>query len=49
MVQVPWYEVAGAIASVAVACAVAIWASARIYRVGLLMTGKRPSLKELAR
>ena len=49
MVQVPWYEVAGAIASVAVACAVAIWVSARIYRVGLLMYGKRPSVKELVR
>lgn len=49
MVQVPWYEVAGSIASVAVACALAIWVSARIYRVGLLMYGKRPSVKELVR
>jgi ABC-2 type transport system permease protein len=27
----------------------AIWVAARIYRVGILMYGKRPSLKELAR
>jgi ABC-2 type transport system permease protein len=27
----------------------AIWASARIYRVGILMYGKTPSLRELAR
>jgi ABC-2 type transport system permease protein len=48
LVPVPWYEVLGSIAGVAVACLVAIWISARIYRVGLLMYGKRPSLTELA-
>ena len=47
--QVPAYEIAGTIAGVGLACVVAIWLSARIYRVGLLMTGKRPSLKELGR
>jgi ABC-2 type transport system permease protein len=26
-----------------------IWLSARVYRVGILMYGKRPSLRELAR
>ena len=46
---VPALEIALSLAGVAVACAAAIWASARIYRVGLLMTGKRPSLQELAR
>jgi len=25
------------------------WVAARIYRVGILMTGKRPSIRELAR
>ena len=49
LVPVPWYEVAGAIGGVAVACLAAIWVSARIYRVGLLMYGKRPNLAELAR
>lgn len=48
-IQVPWYEIALTLAGVALACAVAIWVSARIYRVGLLMTGKRPSVKELMR
>jgi ABC-2 type transport system permease protein len=32
-----------------VAIVVVTWIAARIYRVGILMTGKRPSLKELAR
>lgn len=49
LIPVPWWEVAGAVAGVAVACLAAIWVSARIYRVGLLMYGKRPSLSELAR
>jgi len=49
LVAVPWYEIVGALASVAVGCAVAIWLSARIYRVGLLMYGKRPSVRELGR
>jgi ABC-2 type transport system permease protein len=25
------------------------WVASRIYRVGILMTGKRPTLKELVR
>ncbi len=42
--QVPALEIALSLAGVALACAAAIWASARIYRVGLLMTGKRLSI-----
>jgi ABC-2 type transport system permease protein len=42
-------EIILSLSGVAVACVVAIWLSARIYRVGLLMYGKRPSLRELAR
>lgn len=48
VVQVPASEMAMSLAGLTVACWAAIWASARIYRVGLLMTGKRPNLKELA-
>jgi ABC-2 type transport system permease protein len=47
--QVPWREVALALASVAAGAAVSIWAAARIYRVGLLMTGKRATVAELLR
>jgi ABC-2 type transport system permease protein len=42
-------EIAGSLASVAVACLAAVWLAARIYRVGLLMYGKRPSYRELVR
>jgi ABC-2 type transport system permease protein len=49
LVPVPWYEVLGSILGVVIACLLAIWVSARIYRVGLLMYGKRPTFSELAR
>ena len=49
LTSVPWYEVVGSIVGVALACIVAIWLAARIYRVGLLMYGKRPSIRELGR
>lgn len=46
---VPPMEIVGSLTGVLLACAVAIWLSARIYRVGLLMYGKRPSMRELVR
>jgi ABC-2 type transport system permease protein len=49
IVAVPWYEIIGSLVSVGLGCAAAIWLSARIYRVGLLMYGKRPTIKELTR
>ncbi|MDB4914782.1 MAG: hypothetical protein JWM95_2426 [Gemmatimonadetes bacterium] len=48
LVPVPWYELAASLVGVMLACFAAIWLSARIYRVGLLMYGKRPSFAELA-
>jgi ABC-2 type transport system permease protein len=49
LVTIPTYEIVGALVSLAIGCWLAIWLSARIYRVGLLMYGKRPSIRELAR
>lgn len=49
LTSVPWYELVGSIVGVALACVAAIWLAARIYRVGLLMYGKRPSVRELVR
>jgi ABC-2 type transport system permease protein len=42
-------EVAGTLTGVAAACVGTVWLAARIYRVGLLMYGKRPTVRELAR
>jgi len=33
----------------ALGCIAALWLASRIYRVGLLMYGKRPTMKEMAR
>jgi len=49
LMPVPWIEIVGALAGVSAACAAAIWISGRIYRVGLLMYGKRPTMREMAR
>jgi ABC-2 type transport system permease protein len=49
LVPVPWYEVVASLSGVVIACLLAVWLSARIYRVGLLMYGKRPSFAEVAR
>jgi ABC-2 type transport system permease protein len=49
LTPVPWSEVLLAALSTALACAGAVWLAARIYRVGLLMYGKRPTVRELAR
>lgn len=49
LVSVSPLEVTLVILGVATACAAAIWLAARIYRVGLLMYGKRPSAGELLR
>src|SRR5215213_408777 len=47
--SVPWYELAISLLGVALACLAATWLAARIYRVGLLMYGKRPTLREMGR
>ena len=49
LVQVPAWEMALTIALLVVSCIGAIWLAARIYRVGLLMYGKRPTFRELAK
>jgi ABC-2 type transport system permease protein len=49
IIQVPWYEISGTLLGVAVGGAIAVWLAARIYRVGILMYGKRPTLRELMR
>jgi ABC-2 type transport system permease protein len=47
--ELPTAHVAASLTLLAVAVVGAIWLAGRIYRVGILSTGKRPSLRELAR
>jgi ABC-2 type transport system permease protein len=46
---IPPLEIAGVLLVLALSSAGAIWISARIYRVGMLMYGKKPSFRELGR
>lgn len=47
--SVPWWDLAASLVALALSCVIAVWIAARIYRVGLLMYGKRPTMKEMAR
>jgi ABC-2 type transport system permease protein len=47
--SVAWYEIAISLVGLVGSCVLAVWVAARIYRVGLLMYGKKPSLREMAR
>jgi ABC-2 type transport system permease protein len=49
LVSVSTVEFLAVAGGVALACVLALRAAARIYRVGMLMYGKRPSLLELGR
>ncbi|OLC05209.1 MAG: hypothetical protein AUH78_25850 [Gemmatimonadetes bacterium 13_1_40CM_4_69_8] len=47
--SLPGYEIGLSLGILAAAIVGVTWTAARIYRIGILMTGKRPSVKELAR
>ncbi len=47
--QPPWWEIAIAIAEMLITIYVVLWIASRIYRVGVLMYGKRPNLPEIIR
>ena len=49
MTDVPITQLLGSLASVIVGAVAATWLASRIYRVGLLMYGKRPTVRELAK
>jgi ABC-2 type transport system permease protein len=46
---VPPLELAASLGFLALGCIAALWIASRIYRVGLLMYGKRPTMREMAR
>jgi ABC-2 type transport system permease protein len=49
MIQISGWEIAGTLAGMLIGCAFATLLAARIYRVGMLMYGKRPTFREMSR
>jgi ABC-2 type transport system permease protein len=47
--SLPWWEIAGAFAVLAVSTWVALRVGGRLFRIGLLSAGARPSLREIVR
>jgi ABC-2 type transport system permease protein len=47
LAEVPWVDVAGSIAVLIVFIPLALWVGAKLFRVGLLIYGQRPTLKEI--
>jgi ABC-2 type transport system permease protein len=45
----PFSQIAASIVLLILTTILMIWLSAKIYRVGILMYGKRPSLSEIAK
>jgi ABC-2 type transport system permease protein len=46
---VPWWQLALSVVLMAAATYGVLWVASRIYRVGILMYGKRPTLPEMIR
>jgi ABC-2 type transport system permease protein len=46
---VPWYEIVASIVIMMITIYAVLWIASRIYRVGILMYGKRPTLPEIMR
>ena len=46
---IPGWEIALSLVLLVISFLVMIWISAKIYRVGIFMYGKKPSLKDLIR
>lgn len=49
MIQISGLEIAGTLTGMLIGCALATLLAARIYRVGMLMYGKRPTFREMSR
>jgi len=43
----PWYDIAASVVILLATIYGVLWLTARIYRVGILMYGKRPTLPEI--
>jgi ABC-2 type transport system permease protein len=43
------FAIAGSVGVAILGCVLVVWLAARIYRVGMLMYGKKPSFREVAK
>ena len=49
LAEVPWTDVAGSIILLLVTIPVVVWLGAKVFRLGMLMYGKRPGILEILR
>ena len=47
MAQVPTIDIIGSIISLVISIPIVLWAGGKIFRIGLLMYGKRPAVREI--
>jgi len=47
LAEVPWVDVAGSIVILVLSLPAALWVGAKLFRVGLLVYGKRPTAREI--
>ncbi len=47
LAEVPWVDVVGSIVVLLLSIPAALWVGAKLFRVGLLIYGKRPTVKEI--
>jgi ABC-2 type transport system permease protein len=47
MAEVPWVDVVGSVVILLASIPVALWAGSKLFQVGLLIYGKRPTLREI--
>ncbi|NLE46613.1 MAG: ABC transporter permease [Chloroflexi bacterium] len=47
LAEAPWIDVAGSIAGMVIAIPIALWAGSKLFRFGLLIYGKRPTMREV--
>lgn len=44
---VPWWEIAGSLVLLVISIGAVVWVASKIYRIGILTYGKKPSYKDL--
>ncbi len=49
LARVPWVDVVGSLLTLALTIPAILWAGAKVFRMGLLMYGKRPSVRQVLR